>query len=186
MFLSLNKAGSGWETSCNFFSSFFPPPRLISMFAYFVVEEITRINCSCVMDVMTAIILFAWFLLFLMYPRVTGGVQSALLRYSSRTNPALYVHLCTWKDQKKSSSAIHLCRMHSLFWNIVKMSHDSWLMSHKERETFVLELGHNFCLLYGSFFLFIMWQLKLWLWYIKSWNSIWLSGSGKLGWELGL
>jgi hypothetical protein len=51
------------------------------MFACFVVEEIMRINCFCVMGAMTAIIHFVYFHHYLMSPKETGGVLNVLLRY---------------------------------------------------------------------------------------------------------
>lgn len=86
-----------------FFSSL---RRLTCMFACSVAEEIMKTNCYYAMDVMTAITPFAWFLLYLMYLKVIGGVQSVLQRYGWRTTWAFYVWLWSRKHQKSCSSSL--------------------------------------------------------------------------------
>lgn len=158
-------------------------PRSICTFACSVAEEITRTNCCSVMDVMTATTLSAWFLLYLMYPRGTGGVPSVLLRYSSITNWAFHVFLVRSEEQFNLMLFL-LGRRHSSVWNGVKMSCESpatpgWWATRRKKCSFQsfhrLALLHN--IVTAKTLAFVCWELKLDL--ISCWGKKW-------GWAVGL
>lgn len=83
--------------------------RLISMFVCFVAGETMRINCFCVMDVMTAIIRFVYFRHYLMCPKETGGVLNVLLRY--KLNVIDPFKTKDRKQNKKLKIVIHACNV---------------------------------------------------------------------------